>query len=353
MKEIVLIGKCFSKYPGGPGGIIRGLASQFEKSKVSFTSVFLDENCGKIFFIIKVIKEVLLQSNKAVNVHTDGFLIPFLIYLCSCINKRNTYYLTIHGIYAIECKYADKKKHFYLGLERILYKNFPNVICVSNLLKNSLSEIYSRRHNIFVIPNPTDATEYHADEMIDGLSKPMKIILLGGIKRLKGILESLDTIDYLVNVKKVAVKCDIYGATDSNKLLEQVKKMIIEKGLCGCVEYHGMLYDKKKLYAIVSSSDFQLCLSYYDTFNSAIAESLVLGCPCICSAKCGAAYLVKDGMNGLVVDMESEYKEKIWNYVNSFLENPSKRKMVKKMSEETKKKVSWESAGKYYVNLIA
>ena len=353
MNKFILIGKCFKSSLGGPSEIIRGIEQGLKKQDIEYESLLLSEECGKFRFVKKLLFNVFTSSECVINVHTYGFLIPFLVYICSLLNKKNKYYLTVHGIYAIDSLYSNNTNSFYVRLEKNIYKKFPNIICVSEMLKKSLKEYFDRDENVFVIPNGSDATEFCMKEKTNNKTDFFQIIMLGGIKNIKGIYESLELIDYLVKQKQIHLKYEIYGASDSETEKEKFTHKVLEKGLHNIVDYKGIVRDKSKIYSIIEKADFQLCLSQYDTFNVAIAESLILGCPCITSDKCGAAYLIKVKENGLVVDMKNKRGyEEIGEYIDSFVRDPDKRQRIFDAREKYREILSWDAVCMKYVELM-
>ncbi len=353
MNKFILIGKCFKSSLGGPSEIIRGIEKGLIKQDIKYESLLLSEECGNFKFVEKLLFNVLTSSDCVINVHTYGFLIPLLIYICSLLNKRNKYYLTVHGIYAIDSLYSNNTNPFYVWLEKNIYKRFPNIICVSEMLKKSLKEYFDRDENVFVIPNGSDATEFCMKEKMGRKKDFIQIIMLGGIKNIKGIYESLELIDYLVKRKQIHLKYEIYGAIDSETDKLKFTQKVLEKGLQNIVDYKGIVSDKGKIYSIIQKADFQLCMSQYDTFNVAIAESLILGCPCITSDKCGAAYLIKVKENGLVVDMKSKRVfEEIGEYIDSFVRDPDKRQRILNARVKYEEILSWDAVCTKYVELM-
>ncbi len=348
MNKYILIGKCYHTSRGGPAAIIRGLERELKRQNIRVNSLLLSEECGKIELIKGVLQHVLFSDNNVVNVHTEGFLIPLMVHFCSLLNSKNKYFLTVHGIYAIEADYTERKKKRYVILEKFLYRHFRNIICVSKMLEQSLEKIFGRNKNVFVIPNATDATDFELyDQKV--WQNEIKMIMLGGIRKQKGIYESLDLIDHLVNQKKMKIQFEIYGVTDSREETEKFNIKLREKGLCDIVKYMGLIQNSRELYTLISDADFQLCMSHYDTFNVAVAESLVLGCPCICSNKCGAAYLIKEGINGTVVNIDKREYEKIFCFLNHVKDNMENYRYIIKEAENIRRLVSWTAVAEQYL----
>lgn len=347
--KYILIGQCSDKTSGGPSNIMRGLMKELQTMEVDVKAIFLNEKVSKWKVVLETIKILLTEKGNLVNVHTRGYLFPLMVYLLSRLNPYNYYCLTVHGIYAIESKIAGNSRSLYCWVERFLYKKFPNLVCVSQMLKSNIAETFYRTENVYVIPNATDA---RSEYKYDNNQSEVIFVMLGGLRKIKGISESLELMRFLVCEKKINAKLLIYGAESEGNNKNWLNKQIQEKNLDGKVVYKGYVGEKQVLYDIIAQADFQLCLSHRDTFNVAIAESLVLGCPCITTDTCGASYLIRQGDNGLVVNLSNNDKfEQIYQYVYSFYENPEKRIQIYNGRKEYVERLSWRYVCEAYLHL--
>lgn len=349
MAKFLIIGKCDPSSNSGPANIMREIIRHYNCNDIELVPVLLTNNTSKISFVLNVVREIFCTKGSIVNVHTDGFLIPLLVYFMSLLKHNNKYFLTVHGIYKIDASMLGTEKKRYLVLEKYLYSHFPNLVCVSQMLQKDILKIYGREKNVFVIPNATDAVSKEKSTTDFYKLEPLQIVLLGGLRKQKGIFEVIKVLSYL-KINGIKFKLHIYGP-DENKL-DQVEEQLRDRNMYEDVVYHGNVMDKQEIYDAVSKSDINMCLSLYDTFNVSIIESIVLGCPCICSKRCGAEYLI-DSKNGLVVDVDnSNYKECILSYINDFYKNPDKRENIYRNSKQYIEELSWDNICKKYISLI-
>ena len=75
-------------------------------------------------------------------------------------------------------------------------------------------------------------------------------------------------------------------------------------------------------------------------------------CPCISSDKCGAATLIKNNFNGLVVNIAEEYNnhfEKVVEFIRKL--DKEKREVVQQKANEYKEILAWKSVAKKYAEL--
>ncbi len=350
--KLILVGKCSKHENHGPANVIRCLLDEFNRLNVETVPILLNEECGKKRFLFKTVHTLLHERNCMVNVHTSGFLIPLLVWLLSRINRTNKYFLTIHGIYKIDAALNGTLSKGYVKLENFLYRRFPNLVCVSPMLKNDIQQLFRRNNQIFVIPNGTNAGSSHTFDNTAINRRIIKFIFLGGLKSEKGITESLQLIAYLANKKGLQVCLTIYGSEEGIYNQAWLAAETQELGIKQMVQFSGNETDKQKLYDCIAASDFQLCLSKYDTFNVAIAESLVLGCPCICTNKCGGAYLIEQNENGITVDLSrTDAFENIYDYVCSFYKDTSKRLHIYEKRAQYQKALSWKEVCMSYLQL--
>lgn len=326
MKKIMLVGKLYKRnLNNGPGSVIKNISKEFKKCGIDYEAILVSEELEKIKFLKKIIQDILLKQNLIVNVHTEGFIIPFIVYLISKINRQNQYYLTVHGIYRIESSFSDKGKgkKLYCFLETVLYKYFPNIICVSEKLKLDIRNMYQRTSNIYVVNNGVEKTSISLVKKNLVRSDEMKFIMAGGIKDRKGILEVLEVLAYLRDVGSYNVKLLIYGKIQDDEMRKAFEEKVIQLSLEDVVVFKGLITDRNKLYIEYQKAHFNLCLSKYDTFNIAVIESMLVGCPTIMSNQCGASYLIENIKEGLVVDLNTNYKETILNFIHDICSNGS------------------------------
>ncbi|WP_459988474.1 glycosyltransferase family 4 protein [Priestia megaterium] len=348
-----MIGKLYkSNKLNGPGNVIYNLNKSFLKLNVNFECILKNESTHFVKFLKDIIKKVIFRKNLVVNVHTDGFIIVLIVYLISLFNKTNAYYLTIHGMYKVDSGMSGIAKRRYLLLEKFLYKNFQNIICVSTKLADDLEVIYGRSKNVHVINNGVKTNPLTT--LIDNKSNAnnVKFIFVGGIKRGKGIIETLQVIKYLRDNSSFNVHLDIYGSVETAKIKEEYDQYINNNQLENYVTYHGLIKDKNELFNYYGESTFHLCLSLYDTFNVAVLESMAVGCPCIISDCCGAKDIIKDRKNGYIVSLKKETGEIILNILQEVLYDRNKLLDLRKYAKITAENNTWDRVANQYVCLF-
>lgn len=349
-EKLVLIGNYNRGKNNGPTGVIKGLIKGFEENDFQKYELLLyEKGDNKIQYIIKVIKNVIGVRGQVVNVHTDGYLIPFIVYILSFLNRNNKYYLTCHGIGKIENERGESISKKNLFLEKILYKGFPNLICVSEMQKKDILDLYKRKKKVIVIENGTDAWNYRIDLSESKKVGKIRIISLGGLSECKGLYELLDLCKDIQD-NDIEYQMDIYGTVRDESQMTDFQGKLEKLGIEKSVKYQKYITDKQELYRTIQKYDVMFCLSKYDTFNVAIIEAIALGCICIASSKCGAADIIKRENLGMVY--ENENSKEILCYLKNLLSDPNYRNEIRKKGLLLETQYSWKGISKKYIDMV-
>lgn len=330
----------------GPAGVFRELkkaSKDLDLQDIQFISL-----SGKKTRVLKNILKVVAQNNgETICVHSGPYLLCAIVCLLSRVFRKNKYYLVAHGIYILESPYMKKTIGYVKYCEKYIYKNFDNIICVSELCEKQIRNFYGRTNNITVIENGFTSNNILADDRND--VDELKLIFLGGIKRIKGCFEAIELVDYIQDNIKLPVKLHFWGGYNDDDY-SNFKQMTKERD---AVIYCGIIKEKEKLLETVSHYDIHLALSYQDTFNVAIPEAMSVGVPTISTNMCGASSLIENNKNGLVINLQENYKEAVAQYIEKYVGNANFRKSNRKQAVESVQGKEWNRVmQKYYKMLI-
>lgn len=355
LKKILVVGRMYSRTGSinGPAAVIKAIIEEFEKKKIDYELIDYDDaKISKLKYLTKIMIKIILNKNCIVNVHTEGYFIPILIMVISKFKKSHEYFLTVHGIVSIESKFINhemSKKEIYF--EKVLFKKFPNLVCVSEKLKIDIKKYFGREEKVYVINNGI-YIDKDAFSNICFKNNEIALITTGGIKRRKGIFESLEFMNILNNKRKYNTILYIYGSFDDEETLKIFNERVKKYNLNERVIYKGIIKEKDELYKKYGEAHLNLCLSHYDTFNVAALESMAVGTPSIVSVQCGAAYLINNYYDGFKIDMEKDYIEDLLKILDYVIDNSEKYFAIRKNSFENVKKYSWSKTAEEYVNLF-
>lgn len=340
--KFIIIGNTVGNKNNGPAGVIKGVIAGFnEIGYENYITVLKDDNSKK--FIFKLIKVILCTENSVINVHTDGYIIPMMVLLLRIFNRKNRYYLTCHGVCAIERDFNIKIPLKNYLLERVLYRKFPNLICVSEMERKDVLKCYGRKDNVIVIENGTDAWKYVEMERSQ-YEKNIKIMSLCGTSKNKGFEEFCELIRYLKD-NRIEVEADVFGTGNLLEFENRVKYYDVETEM----KFNGYIDNKEQVYEKIKAHDILVCFSHYDTFNVAILEAIALGNICFCSDTCGASEIIREGKFYPIF----EINKKNYDDLMKFIENKFEPlKVTSEKYKELKEKYSWKGIAKKYIELL-
>lgn len=279
-----------------------------------------------------IFKNIISGREKIFVVNGNGLKFPMIMLMLSRLNRKNKYFLMSHGLRKIEDRYAKIENKNYYKAEGILIKNFDNIIAVSKLLRQQILNTYGRRKPIYVAHSGFDLKDI-SDNPKELKADNIKIILSGGLKRIKGIFEAEEIINYInTQNKPYKLFLDIYGSYDEEETLEHFKSLEINEEV-SYINYKGTL-SKEKLMEAYENYDLSIALSHSDTFNMAVLEGFCFGLPAIVSTNCGISEIMEDYKQGLIIDMSKDYRDKILEFIDRIYEA---RQLYKKMSGEALK----------------
>lgn len=339
MKDILLIGN-IGNVNSGPGYIINSMKSYLKKNNYNYRVI--DTSKSK-FLIFKQLLKLLKYKNMIVNVHSYGYKIPYIVMLISKINKKNKYFLTLHGISSVESEINHKKCS--KTLEKKIIREFPNIICVSNMEKEILLKNFNRFNNVFVCYNGCD---FYNKEFIHKKDKDIiSLIDTGGVSRIKNTLEVLILINKMV---KSGIKCklSIYGKIDNKEYYEICKKYVVDNQIEDNFEFKGYV-DRNELISSYKNSNYAIALSKFDTFNMTMLEALQTGTPIIISDNVGIVDIVEDKNCGIILKNTDDI-EMIVNHIKQL--SKDEYKILCKNSYITGHQYSQEYMNKRYLEIF-
>ena len=159
------------------------------------------------------------------------------------------------------------------------------------------------------------------------------------------------------DIKGLDVLMAAFAKTKSNHPAEKIKMLIVgqdnEKKYIKMAESLGIGNQvifagtqKEKLEQIYCACDIFSMLSKFDTFGLTVLEAMAASLPVIISANVGAKDLVKQGMNGFIVQDRTNI-DSISEKINFLLKDDIRTRMGEN-AHETARNNTWETVSKRY-----
>lgn len=186
-----------------------------------------------------------------------------------------------------------KHDFYYFNLMR-----FSNALTVNSISK--IDYIKQRfpflRKKIHFFPNILDIENYKQKTVAQ--KNILKVGFVGRLSPEKNIINLIKAIA-LLDKESIKVTLDIYGDARNNEYFNKIKKSIAINNLSKIVTLKGKTDNVKKVY---QELDLLCLISDYEGFSNVISESLCSGLPVVTSKIPENEFLIKDCVNGFVVN---------------------------------------------------
>jgi len=229
-----------------------------------------------------------------------------------------------------------------------LYRRADSIIAVSQRIADLINKRYMvSRAKIKVINNPTNISKIikMRDEKVDDFKFKKGVYYISLVSRLspeKKIERLIKSIDILRN--KLNVELIIIGdGIDKEKLRETTASF----GLTDIVYFLGY---KLNPYKYLKNIDVFVLPSDYEGFPMALIEAMVCGVPVVASDISATKDIIKDGVDGFLVDAENSavLSERIYNLIiNKELKNRIINQACEKVKPFNLENILWK-----YENII-
>ena len=293
---------------GGAQRVISVLSNAFSKDENNEVAIFLSgattdsvyhlENVKKYAYVEKSSGAICkLKKMAAIRRETKKFKPDIVISFLTMTNIMTILTLAFTGIPVIVSerndpdKCTDKEKK----LSKMFYKYSSSVVVQTEDIKNKISKIFKKE--IAVIPNPLQEFDFEKNSY----EQTRKIVAVGRINVQKNYPMMLKAFK-LFSAKHCDYTLNIYGAGDK---LEEYKALAKELNIDENVHFMG---NKPNPLENELDAEMYLMSSDFEGMPNALAEAMSVGFPCI-STDCdggGAAFLIENGVNGILTEKANE-----------------------------------------------
>ncbi len=188
--------------------------------------------------------------------------------------------------------------------ENKVYHSFNKIVCVSSLIEQVMLERFGLKGKTKIIYNPIDK------ERIEKLSmEPIpsefaekncfRIVTMGSLIPVKGYNRLIRSVSELIALG-YEFELVIIGR---GKLEKELREVAHQLGIEKRVRFTGYLSNP---FPIILSSDFYVCSSYAEGFNTSISEAIILQKPVVSTNCSGVIEQLGDSEYGIVTDNDDE-----------------------------------------------
>lgn len=322
--RILLVGVNFKRNPGGMSSVIQYYEPYFERLRYVATYYYTGRISRVVFFFMAITKIFLLllldRKLKIVHIHSaaDGSFVRASVVLRLCKVFRKKVILHCH---------ASRFKDFYSESEQkrkiLNILNGADVLVVlSNSWKKWFKSIGVDEKRIEILNNITAYPQLFEKRKQDS---KLHLLFLGLLGERKGIFDVIKSLGEHKDKFCKALILKIGGNTHEGELMDVINKY----GIGDFVKFEGWVSGEKKI-ELLNWADAYILPSYNEGLPIGILEAMSYGCAIIASPVGGIPEVVKDGINGIIVEPGN-----INEIVDAILRLLDQQEL-KKMSDESK-----------------
>ncbi|MFH1563254.1 MAG: glycosyltransferase family 4 protein [Nitrospirota bacterium] len=288
-------------------------------------------------------------------VHTQGdCFVPFDVYTTQSCHKaavKKARKLNRGILNFLKNTRLNPLNLFVLANEKFIFKpgnlgNYRKLIAVSFITKKEIMNEYNVPDEDFVIiPHGVNLVEFNIkDKQVfrnnirrkHGLSDDeITILFVAHEFKRKGLKYLIEALPLVTNDK---VKILVVGSGNERNFVELAKRLEIKER----VIFAGHSPKVEKYFACADIFCFP---TLDEPFGLVIIEALACGLPTITSKIAGAAELMQDGKDGLLLD-DPTSPEEIATKINLLVNNKELREKMSKEAQNTASKYSWQEIAK-------
>ena len=231
-------------------------------------------------------------------------------------------------------------------IERRLYRSpqTRHIIALSHQVKRDLVQYYGcPEGKISVVHNGINLEEFHPKHIPQcrrtvreetSIAPDAFVLLFVGDFQRKGLRYAIEALAYLTGVD---IQLIVVGAGSS----APYEKMADEIGRREAVRFVGPRSDIYRYYAM---SDALVFPTLYEPFGFTITEAMATGIPVITSADAGAAELIQDGQDGLLLTNPRDPGE-IAHQIMRLIDHPDLRLQLGHNARQKVESLDWSLFG--------
>lgn len=190
-----------------------------------------------------------------------------------------------------------------------------------------------------VIPTGIDTAKYQVRSSKAQVSQGVTVTYVGRLESVKGVDDFLAASAPLTKDYPQLTIQTVGWYKEGHPLVKEYADRVTFTGL------------RDDIPAVLAASDIFVLPSYSEGLSNALMEAMASGCACIASEVGGNAYLLQNGVSGLLFPPGD--REALRSHIKRLLDDPAKRAS---MGEAARKRIeeqfSWEKVGKQYKDLF-
>ena len=238
-------------------------------------------------------------------------------------------------------------------MESYNLKKVKKIIVLSNSVKNELVKNYGidegKIHVVYSGVNLKEFTPKNRKKYFNEIREKFNIPKTSYLLLFVGNPYDRKGVEYIIRalslLKSKNIKLFISGKDDPKPYKELCNKL----GVQNMVIFNPILVSD--VYKYFSAADAFIFPSIYEPFGLVILEAMASGLPVITNRKAGAAEIIKDGKEGLLLDNPKNHEE-IAQKIKYLIENKKVRRQISIAARKKAEKYSWKKVAEERLKVL-
>ena len=237
-------------------------------------------------------------------------------------------------------------KHYKIlrPLVRWLWNDADALVSVSNGLREYAYET-TPDLPIEVIPNAIELSVFTPPRKREA-NGPVKLLFVGRLNAFKNVESLIEAVGQLRNMGVNKFELQLIGEGERRANLE---RLTVERGLTRHIRFLGWL-ERESLVERYRQADLFVTATTWEGMPNTVLEGMACGLPVVATRASGLDQLVKDGVNGYLVDINDAAA--LADRLASLIDNPYERtRMGKESRKIAEQEFAWEYIAEQYVQI--
>lgn len=229
-------------------------------------------------------------------------------------------------------------------LVKALWKDADAVVAVSNGLREYATQT-TPDLPIEVIPNAIELSVFMPPSHKNG-DGPTRLLFVGRFNAFKNVETLVNAAGQLLQAGETNFELQLIG---EGQRRANVERLVIERGLTRHVQLLGWV-ERDRLVDYYRRADVFVTATTWEGMPNTVLEGMACGLPVVATRASGLEELVRDGVNGYLVDLNDT--NALANKLAALINNPYERQRMGKESRKiAEREFAWEYIAAQYVEI--
>ncbi len=256
------------------------------------------------------------------------------------------YLISLRGADVPSAEVKRFAKHYRVlrPLVRALWQDAAAVVAVSNGLREYAFQT-SPDVPIEVISNAIELSVF-TPPVIRNTDGPTRLLFVGRLNAFKNVESLVEAAGHLLQMGLDNFELQLIGEGERRV---HVERLVAEHGLTRHIKLLGWV-DRERLVGYYRQADIFVTATTWEGMPNTVLEGMACGLPVVATRASGLEELVRDGVNGYLVDLNDAHA--LAKKIADLITNPHERRRMGKESRKiAEREFAWDYIAEQYVEI--